>query len=66
MRIEFTWDKPDGTKSSVSFAVNPTDPHRDDDEMQIAKAMGGAMAHFQQESGEPVPATQLSYRVIKD
>ena len=67
MKIEFTWNRPDGKTPTVGFSTNPNDPHKDDEEMQIAKAMGGAMAHFQQQfGGEGVPVTQLTYRVIKD
>ena len=65
MKIEVTWNKPDGTKSAVGFAVNPNDPHLNNEEMQIHKAVGGAQAHFQQKFGEAPPVDQLTAVVVK-
>ena len=53
-------------KPSVEFGTNPDDPHKDDEELQIHKAVAGAQAHFHQKFGEAPPFDQLVTRVIKE
>lgn len=65
VKIEVTWNKPDGTKPTMGFAVNPNDPHLNDEEMQIHKAVAGAQAHFHQKFGEAPSVDQLTTVVIK-
>ena len=66
MKIEFTWNRPDGSKPFVGFAINPNDPHRDDEEMQFDKAVGGAQAYFYKELGEAPPLNQLTCHIIRE
>ena len=66
MKIEVTWNKPDGGKPAVGFAVNPSDPHLNDEEMQIHKAMAGAQVHFFEKFGQTPPIDQLTAVVLKE
>jgi hypothetical protein len=60
MKIEVTWNRPNGTKEIVGSDVNPNDPNRDDREMQATKALAAAGVFFNQKFGEYPAAEQLS------
>jgi hypothetical protein len=64
VKIEVTWNKPDGTKPVVGFQTQPNDPNADDDEMQMQKSVAGAQAHFQQKFGAAPPLNQLSVQTF--
>ncbi len=64
MKIEVTWNKPDGTKPVVGFQTQPNDPNADDDEMQMQKSVAGARAHFHQKFGAAPPLKQLSVQTF--
>jgi hypothetical protein len=66
MKIEITWNKPDGSKPFVGFKVNANDPYKDDEEMHVTKAKAGAQAYFHQQFGSAPPLNQLSIQVIKE
>jgi hypothetical protein len=66
MKIEITWNRPDGSNPAVGFAVNANDPHKDDEELQVTKAKTAAQAHFHQKFGSAPPLNQLSIQVIKE
>lgn len=66
MKIQVTWNKPDGTKHAVETKVNSNDPHRDDEELQVAKAKAAAQAHFHQKFGEAPLLNQLSVQIRKE
>jgi hypothetical protein len=65
MKIEVTWNKPDGTKPTVGFENKAGDPHAKDEEMQLAKALAAAQAHFHEKFGEAPKLDQFSYRVVQ-
>lgn len=67
MKIEITWNQPDGSKTSLGgFSVNPNDPHKDDEQLQVAKAVAAAQARVNQQFGSTPPIEQLSVKVIKE
>ena len=59
MKIRVTWHRPDGTQPEIETVVSPTDPNRDDQDLQIAKAKAAAKAHFGNRFGEEPPIEQL-------
>jgi hypothetical protein len=64
VKIEITWNKPDGTTAFVGFQTQLDDPNRDDEEMQVNKSMAGAQAYFHKEFGvSPLPS-QLKIQVF--
>ncbi len=67
MKIEIIWNQPSGAVAVLPpFRVNPNDPHKDDEELQIAKAKAAAQAHVHQQFGSAPPPDQLSVTVIRD
>ena len=67
MKIELIWNQPDGSKTSLGgFAVDPNDPHKDDEELQVAKAKVAAQARAHQEFGSAPPINEISVVVLKD
>lgn len=64
MKIEITWNRPDGTKHMVGFQTQPNDPNADDEEMQIHKSVAGAQAYFNQKFGVAPPVNQLSVQTF--
>ncbi len=67
MKIEIVWNQPGGATAALPpFTVNPKDPHKDDEELQIAKAKAAAQALLQRQFGSAPPPDQLSTKVVKD
>lgn len=64
MKIEITWNRPDGTKPMLRFQTQPNDPHADDEEMQIHKSVAGAQAYFNQKFGVSPPVDQLNVQTF--
>jgi len=52
MKFQITWKKSDGTTPTEVFSINPDDPHKDDQELQIAKAKAAASALSTQRKSE--------------
>ena len=59
MKIRVTWHRPDGTQPEIETIVGPTDPDRDDRDLQIAKAKAAAKVYFGNRFGEEPPTAQL-------
>lgn len=67
MKIEIVWNQPGGGIAALPpFTVNPKDPHKDDEELQIVKAKAAAQALLHQQFGSVAPPDQLSIKVVKD
>jgi hypothetical protein len=66
MKIQVTWNIRDGSSDTVETVVNPNDPHKDDEELQVTKARAAASARFTQKFGKTPPPNELSVHVIKD
>jgi hypothetical protein len=66
MKIHVTWNMADGSTASVETPVNPGDPHKDDKELQIAKAKAAASVHFAKKFGKTPPPNQLFAHVVKE
>jgi hypothetical protein len=67
MKIEMFWHQPGGAVAALPpFAVNPNDPHKDDEELQIAKAKTAAQAILHRQFGSAPPQDQISVKVIED
>jgi hypothetical protein len=64
MTIRVTWNRSDGTKPVVDMAVNANDPHKDDQELQFAKAIAAAGVHFNQKFGEYPATGQLKAMLV--
>jgi hypothetical protein len=65
MTIEFTWTNPNGTKQSIEIASDPNDLYRDDEQMQVAKALGSARTHFNRKYGYFPKSTEVMVKVLK-
>lgn len=66
MKIEIVWNQPGGGIAVLPpFAVNPEDLHKDDEELQIAKAEAAAQAALNRQFGSAPPLDQFSVTVIK-
>jgi hypothetical protein len=64
MKIEIIWNQPNGSKTVLPpYQVNPNDPHKDDEELQIAKARAAAQAAIHAQFGSAPPPGQLSVKV---
>ena len=67
MKIELVWNQPGGATAALPpFTVNPKDPHKEDEELQIAKAKAAAQALLQRQFGSAPPPDQFSVKVVKD
>ena len=55
----------DGSTAVIEMAVNPNDPHKDDEELQIAKAIAAARVHFKNKYDQEPSSNQLSVQVIR-
>ncbi|HTF68720.1 MAG TPA: hypothetical protein VK638_39180 [Edaphobacter sp.] len=65
MKVQITWKKPDGTMPTEVFSINPDDPHKDDQELQIAKAKAAASVLFNQKHHQYPPTELLSAQVLE-
>jgi hypothetical protein len=65
MKIEITWNRSANDTPFVGFEVNPNDPHKDDERLQVEKAKAAAQAHFHKKFGSAPKPDQLSIKVIK-
>ena len=65
MEIQVTWNKPNAAPQSVTVGVNANDPHKDDEELQLTKAVAAARTLFNQRLGEYPPADQISASITK-
>ncbi len=63
MTITVTWNRPDGTKPSMELNVNPNDPHKDDKELQVAKARAAAIVGFKNQFHEQPDSKDLAISV---
>lgn len=66
MKIRVTWNRSDGTKPAVDMTGNPNDPHKDDHELQFAKAIAAAGVHFNNKFGEYPANGQLNATMVND
>lgn len=64
LKIEVTWNRPDGTKPVIVFQTQPNDPDSDDEQMQVEKSFAGAQAYFHQQFGCAPPLNQLSVQTF--
>ena len=67
MKIEIVWNQPGGDITGLPpFSVNPNDPHKDDEELQIGKAKAAAQAILHRQFGSAPSPDQFSIKVIKE
>jgi hypothetical protein len=67
MKIENFWNQPGGGITALPpFSVNPNDPHKDDVELQIAKAKAASQAFVHQQFDSTPPLDRFSAKVIKE
>jgi hypothetical protein len=65
MKIQVTWHRPDGTKPVIETVVNPQDPTKDDEELQVGKAKAAASVYFKNKFDE-APTAQELFAVVSD
>jgi hypothetical protein len=64
MKVQVTWNKTVGDKPTEVYSINPDDPHKDDRELQLAKARAAASVSFNAKYHEYPPAEQLSAEIL--